>query len=232
MKNPIAKMFDGIAHRYDFLNHAMSLFQDVRWRRECSKDLLKLKGDGVKALDLCGGTGDFLLTYGKIAKISRNSALGDFSFEMIRFAKKKGLKNVFQLDALNLPFRDESYDVLLNGFGMRNVSDTARGLSEAYRVLAPGGCFMTLEFFGPANAFGKFFYGKLAPLFIPVMGAFFSGHREAYEYLVKSIRHFLPVKSYAELAKRQGFEVKKIRMFDFGIAYGVLLQKPQRKAAK
>ena len=262
MKSPVRKMFDGIASRYDFLNHFLSCYQDVLWRRYCCKNLKKMimaddadtasrnapgsvsamgtahDSDGtarkVRLLDLCGGTGDFANTFRKIFegrcadKFNVNPAvIGDFSFGMLSEVKPKKIDAfAVQLDAMKMSFAENQFDVILNGFGMRNVPDARGALMESYRVLDAGGYLCVLEFFSPRNLFNKFFYKVLAPLFIPVMGAFFSGKRDAYEYLVNSIIRFLPVDKFCEMAKECGFEVKKVKMFDGGISFGVFLRKP------
>lgn len=221
----VRKMFDEIARRYDFLNHTLSLCQDVFWRRACVKELKKFS-PGKRLLDLCGGTGDFAATYEKFLGKPELGVLGDFSLGMLAHSKGKRTSAVpVQLDAMKMPFPDATFDVVLNGFGMRNLPNAEAGLVETARVLRPGGYFMVLEFFAPRNPFNRFFYGVLAPMFIPLVGAFFSGKREAYEYLVKSIRRFLPVKDFALLAEKAGFEVVSVRACDFGIAYRVLLKK-------
>ena len=84
---------------------------------------------------------------------------------------------------------------------------------------------MVLEFFSPRQAFNCFFYKRLAPLFIPLLGAVFSGKRDAYEYLVNSILRFLPVKDFCVVAEKNGFEVVSVKPCFFGVAYRVLLQK-------
>ena len=265
-------MFDGIASRYDFLNHFLSCYQDVLWRRYCCKSLKKMMaadvaGAGetaeggvnavvakivprnVRLLDLCGGTGDFANTFRKIfeggcaCKCSSGNAssqngtargfavdpavIGDFSYGMLAEVKPKKINaHAVQLDAMKMPFAERQFDVILNGFGMRNVPDARGALLESYRVLDAGGYLCVLEFFSPRNLFNKFFYKVLAPLFIPVMGAFFSGKRDAYEYLVNSIIRFLPVDEFCKMAEECGFEVKKVKMFDGGISFGVFLHKP------
>ena len=283
MKSPVRKMFDGIASRYDFLNHFLSCYQDVLWRRYCCKYLKKLMAvDGiapenagcmtskgpkvadnavenarkVRLLDLCGGTGDFANTFRKIFEggcaccsakaypqkgtaqfLSQNgtahefvvepAVIGDFSYGMLAEVKPKKIDaHAVQLDAMKMPFAERQFDVILNGFGMRNVPDARGALLESYRVLDAGGYLCVLEFFSPRNLFNKFFYKVLAPLFIPVMGAFFSGKRDAYEYLVNSIIRFLPVDDFCKMAEECGFEVKKVKMFDGGISFGVFLHKP------
>ena len=278
-------MFDGIASRYDFLNHFLSCYQDVLWRRYCCKRLKKLvSADSVAAsgsdiamgtaniasgsvtamgtadavgtarkvrlLDLCGGTGDFANTFRKIFEGGCSSSqggtaqcvlqkgtargfsvepavIGDFSYGMLAEVKPKKIDAyAVQLDAMKMPFAERQFDVILNGFGMRNVPDARGALLESYRVLDVGGYLCVLEFFSPRNFFNKFFYKVLAPLFIPVMGAFFSGKRDAYEYLVNSIIRFLPVDEFCKMAEECGFEVKKVKMFDGGISFGVFLHKP------
>ena len=264
-------MFDGIASRYDFLNHFLSCYQDVLWRRYCCKRLKKMMAAGILAekpndemplsklqdemprgsnkvrlLDLCGGTGDFANTFRKIFEsgcgcacksASQNGAsrdfvvdpavIGDFSYGMLAEVKPKKIDaHAVQLDAMKMPFAERQFDVILNGFGMRNVPDARGALLESYRVLDAGGFLCVLEFFSPRNLFNKFFYKVLAPLFIPVMGAFFSGKRDAYEYLVNSIIRFLPVDQFCKMAEECGFEVKQVKMFDGGISFGVFLHKP------
>lgn len=264
MKSPVRKMFDGIASRYDFLNHFLSCFQDVLWRRYCCKRLKKMVSAGllveksqavesqdktprdlnkVRLLDLCGGTGDFANTFRKVFEsgykcgalqngASRDfvvdpAVIGDFSYGMLAEVKPKKIDaHAVQLDAMKMPFAERQFDVILNGFGMRNVPDARGALLESYRVLDAGGYLCVLEFFSPRNLFNKFFYKVLAPLFIPVMGAFFSGKREAYEYLVNSIIRFLPVDAFCKMAEECGFEVKQVKMFDGGISFGVFLRKP------
>ncbi len=290
MKSPVRNMFDGIASRYDFLNHFLSCYQDVLWRRYCCKRLKKMVTEdsvtaagtvsapgsvtaegtvpeietasssegtarGMRALrllDLCGGTGDFANTFRKIFEGGCSSSqkgtdtaqfapqkgtargfcvepavIGDFSYGMLAEVKPKKIDAyAVQLDAMKMPFAERRFDVILNGFGMRNVPDARGALMESYRVLDAGGYLCVLEFFSPRNLFNKFFYKVLAPLFIPVMGAFFSGKRDAYEYLVNSIIRFLPVDEFCKMAEECGFEVKKVKMFDGGISFGVFLRKP------
>lgn len=224
MISPVRKMFDEIANRYDFLNHALSCFQDILWRRSCCREL-KRQNPGKRLLDLCGGTGDFAVTYEKFNGKPDIAVLGDFSFGMLKGAAgKKMTAGPVQLDAMKMPFDDASFDVILNGFGMRNLPDAEGGLRESARVLTAGGYLQVLEFFSPRNAFNKFFYKRLAPLFIPVLGAFFS-KREAYEYLVNSVLRFLPVADFVTLAEKNGFELVHVKPCFFGVAYRVLLRR-------
>lgn len=223
-KSYVRKMFDEISGRYDFLNHSLSCFQDILWRRACCKELRR-KRPGKRLLDLCGGTGDFAVTYEQFNGKQDLAILGDFSYGMLKGAEGKRTSAVpIQLDAMKLPFPDKTFDVVLNGFGMRNVPDVKGALQESARVLDDGGYLQILEFFSPRNAFNEFFYKVLAPLFIPVMGAFFS-KKDAYEYLVNSVTNFLSVKQFVKVAKKNGFELVHVKPCFFGVAYRVLLRK-------
>lgn len=225
MFSPVRKMFDDISKRYDFLNHTLSCFQDILWRKACCRELKKC-GAGKRLLDLCGGTGDFAVEFERIVGKPIQAILGDFSFGMLQHSKgKRTSAKPVQLDAMQMPFLDNTFDVVLNGFGMRNLPDAEGGLVESCRVLAPGGHLMVLEFFSPRQAFNRFFYKRLAPLFIPLLGAVFSGKRDAYEYLVNSILRFLSVKDFCVVAEKNGFEVVSVKPCFFGVAYRVLLQK-------
>ena len=224
MISPVRKMFDEIANRYDFLNHALSCFQDILWRRSCCRELKKMN-PGKRLLDLCGGTGDFAVTYEAFNGTPDVAVLGDFSYGMLKGAAgKKTVARPVQLDAMKMPFGDASFDVILNGFGMRNLPNAEAGLKESARVLVDGGYLQVLEFFSPRGVFNKFFYKRLAPLFIPVLGAFFS-KREAYEYLVNSVLRFLPVNDFVALAESNGFELVHVKPCFFGVAFRVLLRR-------
>ena len=224
MKSPVRKMFDEIANRYDFLNHFLSCGRDIAWRRACCRELRKAR-PGKRLLDLCGGTGDFAVTYEKFNGKPDVAVLGDFSYGMLKESGDKKMWAVpVQLDAMKMPFADGTFDVILNGFGMRNLPDAVGGLRESARVLSAGGYLQVLEFFSPRGFFNKFFYKALAPLFIPLLGAVFS-KRNAYEYLVNSVLRFLPVDEFVALAQKNGFELVHVKPCFFGVAFRVLLRR-------
>ncbi len=224
MSTKIQKMFDSIAGRYDFLNHFLSVGRDIRWRKKAVK--LSRVQVGAKVLDLCGGTGDFLAEIDKKFKVDSQSAVGDFSHGMLLQCRKKFPNyHALQLDAMHTPLTQNQFDLITNGFGMRNLDDTYVGVQEAHRLLKGQGAFVTLEFFKPTHPFNLFFYKILAPLFIPVFGALFSKQKSAYEYLVNSIKGFITVKEYATLCEKAGFKVEKIHPCDGGIAYIVVARK-------
>jgi demethylmenaquinone methyltransferase/2-methoxy-6-polyprenyl-1,4-benzoquinol methylase len=223
----IQRMFDGIARRYDFLNHFLSAGRDRAWRRRAAACL---RGDGnLRVLDLCGGTGDFWKTWAESAGVRAAGSRGiiaDFSLPMLKEAQRKlagggtaGRPALVRMDALNPCFKDGSFDAVLCAYGMRNLDSLTGGIDAIGGLLKPGGLFITLEFFRPTTAFTRFFYHGLAPLCIPLLGWFFSSRRQAYAYLVDSIRRFQSVREYGDGFRGRGFRDVAIIPCDFGISH-------------
>ena len=139
----VRKMFDGIAGRYDLLNHLLSANMDRRWRR-LALERIGPDSDGT-ALDLCGGTGDLsveLLRRGRAGRV----ICCDFSHAMLlraapKFERLKLADRIdrVEADGLRLPFRDARFETVTVAFGIRNLADMAAGLGEMLRVLRPGG---------------------------------------------------------------------------------------------
>ena len=217
------EMFNKIHKRYDMLNHLMSAGRDIVWRKKCCKKLPKKENAVV--LDLCGGTGDFSLAFKKILGEPKFSIVGDFAVKMLAVAAQKSPDLIpVQMDATDIPLANGSVDIILNGFGMRNIKNLDLAFSEAFRVLKQGGSFATLEFFKPEKKIATLFYQKIAPLVIPFAGMMFSKHN-AYRYLVLSILSFITPKEYATKARAAGFTLRSIKSLDGGLAHIVLLEK-------
>lgn len=223
----IQRMFDGIARRYDFLNHFLSAGRDRAWRRRAAACLRA--NTPLRVLDLCGGTGDFWKTWieseGARAPGSRG-VIADFSLPMLMEAKRKlstggesGKPLLVRMDALHPCFKDGGFDAVLCAYGMRNLDSLEGGIDAIGRLLRPGGLFITLEFFRPTTAFTRFFYHGLAPLSIPLLGWFFSSRRQAYAYLVDSIRRFRSVREYGDGFRGRGFRDVAVIPCDFGISH-------------
>jgi demethylmenaquinone methyltransferase/2-methoxy-6-polyprenyl-1,4-benzoquinol methylase len=228
----IQRMFDGIARRYDFLNHFLSAGRDRAWRRRAAACL---RGNApLRVLDLCGGTGDFWKAWaegeGTRAPGSRG-VIADFSWAMLKEAQRKFAPDrvaaagggerphLVRMDALRPCFKDGSFDAVLCAYGMRNLDSLEGGIEAIARLLKPGGIFITLEFFRPTTAFTRFFYHGLAPLSIPFLGWFFSSRRQAYAYLVDSIRRFRSVREYRDGFRERGFRDVAVIPCDFGISH-------------
>jgi demethylmenaquinone methyltransferase / 2-methoxy-6-polyprenyl-1,4-benzoquinol methylase len=231
----IQNMFDGIARRYDFLNHFLSAGRDRVWRKKAAR--LLRSGAAPRILDLCGGTGDFWKTWEDLQAPARsgNAAtradrptgiIADFSLGMLQQAKRKFTAPgkarppaLVRMDALHPCFKPGAFDAVLCAYGMRNLDSLGSGLDEIGRLLKPGGMFITLEFFRPTTAFTRLFYHGLAPLSIPFLGWFFSSRKQAYVYLVESIRGFKSVGEYRDCFRTRGFRDVAIIPCDFGISH-------------
>ncbi len=247
----VQKMFDGIAKRYDFLNHFLSLGRDLAWRKKASQGLEGFQksrnySKGRVVLDLCGGTGDFWKIW---CDQNRSSTLqnefgiiADFSLPMLKEAQKKIAQEVkitdqgsnnkvriktalVRMDALHPCFKSNTFDIILCGYGMRNLDSVEKGISEINKILKPGGTFTTLEFFRPTTLFTKLFYRGFAPICIPFIGWIFSSKRDAYEYLIQSIQKFSSVKEYSLIFQRFNFGKISIIACDFGISHIVKAEK-------
>lgn len=199
----VRTMFDRIAPTYDALNRVMSAGIDRRWRKRAI-DRVTRAPDGA-LLDLCAGTLD--LTALAVARFPRRRIVAaDFAAQMLELGKHKAPRaERVVADATNLPFADGEFAGVVCGFGMRNVADTKKAMREVRRVLAPGGLFVTLEFFRPARGVTKVFHEAYAKRVLPAVGGLISGDKGAYAYLAKSMGAFLSRDEYAELMREVGF---------------------------
>jgi demethylmenaquinone methyltransferase / 2-methoxy-6-polyprenyl-1,4-benzoquinol methylase len=221
-KADIGAMFDSIAWRYDFLNHFLSFGIDRCWRKKA----IRLIGEASrhsKILDVATGTGDLAiaamkLNPEKITGIDISSGMLEIGREKIR---KKGFSGTIELysgDSENIHFPDNSFDVAMVAFGVRNFSDPVKGLKEMNRVLLPGGMIMVLEFSKPVvfplrQIFNLYFL-KILPLF----GRFFSKNKDAYQYLPDTVMKFPDNEDFIRLMLISGFIRISQKKLSFGIA--------------
>ena len=199
----VRTMFDRIAPTYDLLNRVMSMGIDTRWRKRAI-DALRSAPRGP-ILDLCAGTMDLTALLTRAFPIERVVAC-DFAAQMLEAGRAKAPRaEVVVGDALALPFADGEFAAVISGFGVRNLADTARGVSEVRRVLRPGGHFVTLDFFRPDAARSRLFHEIYARRVLPAVGGLISGDREAYDYLARSMEGFLTRVAYERLLAASGF---------------------------
>jgi len=205
-------MFGRVAHRYDLANHLLSFNFDRRWRAHTERRVRPiLQRPDARVLDICCGTGDLLLTMAKRGRASSSPFFGsDFCHPMLiaareKIARRRSRAGLFESDALLLPLRDSSLDLVAVAFGFRNLANYASGLSEMHRVLRPGGQAAILEFSQPPNAAFAALYRFYSRRILPRIGGALSGSREAYAYLPESVRKFPPPDELAEAMRRAGF---------------------------
>jgi demethylmenaquinone methyltransferase / 2-methoxy-6-polyprenyl-1,4-benzoquinol methylase len=221
-KNKSWEMFNEISHRYDLLNHVLSMGIDYYWRKILI-NALPVKKE-LTIIDVATGTGDVLFSLFKHYKGTISSAKGvDLSDGMLGKAKEKLKKTSYDIqflheDAQNLSFPDKFVDALSISFGIRNVPDYKKGISELYRVCKPGGKVLVLEFSIPQLLPLKWLYLFYFRLILPWLGAIVSGHAKAYSYLNKTAETFPQGQAFCDVLKETGFKNIKARPLTFGIA--------------
>lgn len=202
-------MFGGIAHRYDFLNHLLSLQFDRYWRRRA---VLELPADPrAIVLDLCGGTGDLTLALHRGGRAGL-AICADFTHPMLERAARKFSRipiphgcRVVEADALRLPFARDSIDGVTVAFGVRNFADLGAGLREIRRVLRRGGRLVVLEFSTPTAPILAPLYRFYLARILPRIGDATSGRQGPYGYLASTIRDFPSPGLLAGTIREAGF---------------------------
>jgi len=201
----VRTMFDRIAPVYDAMNRIMTAGLDVRWRRLTAQAVVR-PGDTV--LDAACGTGDLAIA-DKKAGAAKVTGL-DFSEQMLARARRKAPLEWVQGDLLALPFADDSYDAATVGFGVRNVEDLERALSELHRVLRPGGRLAILEITTPRGV-AKPFFSLWFDRIVPLLGKVLPGGG-AYTYLPASVKRFPEAELLAGLMRECGFGEVRFRL--------------------
>lgn len=206
----VRTLFSEIAHRYDLLNHVLSLNVDRRWRRKAVDRLAPPPGDdGVRVLDACAGTYDLSLELAEREGFRGTVVAADFAGPML----VEGLDKLdgapvrpVCADTLGLPFPDGSFHGAMVGFGVRNLADLDRGLRELRRVLRPGGRLVILDFTTPPNRLLRRLYLFYFHRILPRIGRIVSGHPWAYTYLPESVKGFPGPEELAERLRDAGFD--------------------------
>ncbi len=221
--NLVKKLFENVSGRYDLMNDFMSLGIHRVWKESMLDWLAPRRGQSL--IDVAGGTGDIAFNFIKRAKSGANATILDLTESMMIEGKKKTIDlpeeskiNWVCGDAMRMPFSNSTFDVYTISFGIRNVTDISKTLSEAYRVLKPGGRLMILEFSSVNNDLISWIYDKYSFNIIPKLGEFVSNDRESYQYLVESIRKFPNQEKFSEMIINEGFRKVKYRDLTFGIA--------------
>ena len=214
-------MFNSIARRYDLLNHLLSGGVDVYWRRRA---LLTARDKHPQSiLDLATGTGDFALAADRLGP---QQVVGiDMAIEMLRLgAAKVAAKDpsarvgLLVGDAEQLPFRDNTFDMVTGAFGVRNFGHIPSGLAEAHRVLKPGGQLLVLDFCEPTAPLFRQLYLFYFHKVLPLIGGLISGQRRAYAYLPHSVGTFPQGQAFVELLVAAGFSQTRYTPMTLGIA--------------
>lgn len=219
----VRRMFGEIAGRYDFLNHLLSLNVDRYWRWRTTRAVPPAEGP---ILDLCTGTGDLALAYYHASRGRAKIVGADFCHPMLvrgdekrRRAGCNGQLTFVEADAQRLPFPDDFFSIVCVAFGLRNVTDTDRGLREMARVCRPGGKVAVLEFslptWSPLRAAYLMYFRRI----LPRIGQMLARNRhDAYSYLPATVSEFPSGEALAERMRQAGLTSVSFRPLTFGVA--------------
>ncbi len=218
----VRDMFGSIAARYDFLNHFLSGNVDRRWRRTCVEMISrKLETAFPRILDVGCGTADLSIAFSGLGPV-----VGcDFCHPMLRIGKEKTARSrtrhavqLTEADALNLPFRDGAFDLVVSAFVLRNLANIEKGLLEMRRVLRPNGVVGILDFSMPSVAMVgsayRFYFLKV----LPKIGKWISGVDGPYRYLPDSVQAFPTPAELRDRIALSGFRNVESRLLTLGIA--------------
>jgi demethylmenaquinone methyltransferase / 2-methoxy-6-polyprenyl-1,4-benzoquinol methylase len=215
-------VFTRVASRYDIMNDLMSGGVHRLWK-DAMMDWLAPR-PGQRLLDVAGGTGDIAFRFLKRAPTATATVLDMTESMLVEGRKRAEADRLADRldwvvgDAMALPFAAGSFDVYTISFGIRNVTRIEDALSEAFRVLRPGGRLMVLEFSRIPNEGLQWVYDRYSFNVIPAMGQVVAGDRDSYQYLVESIRKFPDQESFAAMIRKAGFGQVKYRNLTMGVA--------------
>lgn len=219
----VAEVFDSVASSYDIMNDAMSLGIHRLWKRYAMAKLSLKSGDAV--LDLAAGTGD--LTRHALSAVGDTGhvTMTDINPSMLAEGRDRLLDQGFcqrltflEANAEALPFADQSFDAVMMGFGLRNVTHKEKALKEMQRVLVPGGRAMVLEFSKPQNTLVDKAYDWISFNILPQLGEWIANDRDSYQYLVESIRMHPDQEALCEMFYDAGFDKCSYHNLTNGVA--------------
>jgi demethylmenaquinone methyltransferase/2-methoxy-6-polyprenyl-1,4-benzoquinol methylase len=222
MSEEVRSMFASIADKYDTVNSVLSLGVHHRWRKKAVRWSGAAPGDSV--LDCATGTGDLAISFKSVVGTSGKVIGTDFCAEMMETAPAKSEKAGYAItyevaDVLDLPYKDDSFDISSISFGIRNTDDPLKCLQEMSRVVRSGGRVVVLEF-GQPKGLMKVPYTLYQKYWMPFIGGILSGNREAYVYLPRTSAAFPAGKEFISLMEKANVFTKcEARKLTGGIAY-------------
>jgi demethylmenaquinone methyltransferase / 2-methoxy-6-polyprenyl-1,4-benzoquinol methylase len=236
----VQAMFNSIAPRYDLLNHVLSANIDRLWWRAAARRFRDvLSNPDAAVLDICCGTGDMTMALLRHRPQGARPILAaDFAHAMlVRGAEKFGGRGpdragaiAIEADALHLPLRDASIDLITTAFGFRNLANYDAGLREFHRVLKPGGQLAILDFSEPGGLLGKL-YAVYFRRVLPAIGRAITGQVSPYQYLPESVGNFPAPPHMMEMMRAAGYTACSWQPYTFGIAGLYVASRPKSETA-
>lgn len=233
-RTDIWKMFDQISGTYDRVNRAMTLGLDQYWRGQLAKYLPDKPN--LYLLDCATGTADQILALmnkvphiGQAVGIDLAEAMLSIGQEKIKRTPHASKVQLHAASALELPFPDATFDCATISFGIRNLTDTLRGLQEMHRVLSDGGRALILECSLPKNALLRKFHLFYLRYLLPKIGGWLSSQKDAYIYLNKTIETFPSGPAFLSLLSEAGFATTSAHPFLGGVVTLYIGNKEQRR---
>ncbi len=224
----VSDVFSSVARKYDLMNDAMSGAMHRLWKNQMIEQISLNIGQNYQAIDVAGGTGDIAFRLLKKAQTKNASVavtIADINQQMLEVGKSRAVdKNLFKTinfqccDGEKLPYNDNHFDIYTIAFGIRNFTNVNAGLSEAFRVLKPGGVFLCLEFSQVDNLLLAKIYNAYSFKVIPKIGQLLTGDRASYQYLVESIRQFPNQETFEKMIEQAGFKNVSYLNLSFGVA--------------
>ncbi|PCF42651.1 demethylmenaquinone methyltransferase [Staphylococcus delphini] len=228
-KAQVHEVFQNISGKYDRLNNIISFEQHKVWRKKVMKEMNVQAG--TIALDVCCGTADWTIALSQAVGPEGEVTGLDFSENMLKVGEEKTahMDNIrlVQGDAMALPFDDNAFDYVTIGFGLRNIPDYSKALSEMYRVLKPGGMAVCLETSQPTMPVFKQGYQLYFKFVMPIFGKIFAKSKQEYEWLQQSAFDFPDRETLKKMFEDVNFENVKVRSFTGGVAAMHLAYKPK-----
>ena len=221
MSKGVLRVFTEVASLYELVNHVLTFGLDIPWRKRAAQ--VAALGGGDLWLEVCSGTGEMAVNLMKIASPNTRIVVSDFSMPMIsRASKKEKLRvaSVSLADSQQLPFPDNTFDLVVISFATRNITPTREKLvtflREFYRILKPGGRFINLETSQPPSPIIRTAFQLYTREVIKLIGRIISGSKTGYAYLAHTVPRFLNARDLAAILRNSGFSRVQYTTMTFG----------------
>jgi demethylmenaquinone methyltransferase/2-methoxy-6-polyprenyl-1,4-benzoquinol methylase len=223
MTKAIRNIFSEVPDTYELVNHILTGGLDILWRRRAVK--FAVQAGGSRWIDVCTGTGETASYLCRWAKNGTTVYAADFSFPMLKKATEKPEASSIKFllsDVNNLPFPDNTFDLITISFATRNINlsrvTLIRTFKEFHRILRKGGQFINLETSQPSSSFIRKILHKYVKLFVMPIGSRISGSKSGYAYLANTIPRFYAAEELNDIMNQAGFKDIRVKKLMFGVA--------------